>query len=243
MSWTKTSYGSQSIDLSGTTSTSWSVALTGAVSIGDVICVGTALQGGNRSITCDDNLGNTYTAPDTYVYDASSTLSTQNFYSIITNAGTPTITMHFASIVPEIVNIFSDHFTGETGVGVDGHNKNIVTTESFTTDYYTSGLFTTTNNGNLIWASAIPVVNGPSTTEPGTGYTLGQKMNADFGPGIQTVFISEYKIQSVAESINPSFTLINETGWVDFILAGFGINKFLPDVQGVRGRPFTIKAY
>lgn len=149
-----------------------------------------------------DDKSNIYTIVDRGVATGHSICIASFYLQNITNAPT-VITANFGSSISRI-GIFLDEYSGVATVSpLDGHNLSSATGIGQTADAVTSGTFTTTGNGDLIYGAAIDIT-GLNTLNAGTGFTV--RINNDSTTG---AFIStEDKIQTSAGTIAATFTML-----------------------------------
>jgi hypothetical protein len=177
----------------GASSTTVAVTLPGTVGSGHTLCVG--VQSANNSgivqpYHCNDDKSNIYThVLDIYTIGSGFQVSIF-FCTNITNAP-QTITGDFNGNSFTFASIIVDEFSGiVTSLPLDGSNGQIANSGT-STDGLTTGTWTTSANGDLIWGYCGDLTGG-ATFSAGTGFTIAQNVAVDFR--------SEYLIQSSASA-------------------------------------------
>ncbi len=205
MSWVKTS--SASVNDLGNQATK-SVAAGAAVAVGDLICVGATI-GQNFGPPPDngvvtDSLGNTYTRVASAAHSSNHQI-VEVHYCIVTVSGTPTVTIRYnptpGTTQATNVSMNVDTFTGSDasstadGTGAAQEQSGL----GGTTDAVTSGSWTTTTNGDLIYAATCQTDTGNDPGSVGTGFTLAQNSGG-------VILKTEYRTQTTAGSVAGTFT-------------------------------------
>lgn len=194
MAWTKVQ--SVSVPTTGASFATTIAATVSAVGSGNAICG--IVSWDNTGVTLStvtDNQGNTYNL-ETSILNAS---DGQNFAAFsltnITNAPT-VITANFSATV-DFRAIGVDEFSGGSTASTDerdgsAHGGQYQTTPGTGTDAVTSGTFTTTVNGDLLW--------GGLGTSFGPTLTAGTSFSSGAGGGGGPNFLTEYRTQTTAGS-------------------------------------------
>ncbi|HEX8838261.1 MAG TPA: hypothetical protein VF748_15065 [Candidatus Acidoferrum sp.] len=180
--------------------TSATLNYTAAVASGNVVCGIAFINGSNTDnvSSISDSAGNTYTK----VNVASSTggggtWNTVAFWSNgpLTN-GPTSVTVNNGAVSAGNIWIIYGEFSppGSGTISLDGNNTNNGTGTSVT-----SGSITTTVNGDLIFAGTFGT--SFTTLSVGSGFTVVENDNANFG--------AEFQTQTSSGAINPSFTNTN----------------------------------
>ncbi|MGD0229712.1 MAG: hypothetical protein ABSC19_05040 [Syntrophorhabdales bacterium] len=159
---------------------------------------------GNPTVT--DSLGNTWTLIQS-AYDTSEKQGWAMFYAVNTHgAAANTVNVNYPSEAIGYGGLLIDEFSGCAISSVlDG--SVVQDQQAFTggTNAVSSGSFTPSTNGDLIYVSTGSVGEGNSTLSPGTGFTAGEIVTSfwgDTGPFAG----SEYLIQATAGGIAGTFT-------------------------------------
>lgn len=180
-----------------------------AVSVGDTIMCSVTwdTSGGATSASITDNLGNVWAAGSASKnLGALNNQAIQVLACIVTNAGTPTLTLKFnptpGTTSAGGIEWLIDIYTGSTPTAaIDGTGANNEQTAPGTsTDAITSGSFTTSNDGCLVYSATVSESSGGGTQTHGTGYALAQS-DANV-----LVFNSEHKTQTTHGSIAATWT-------------------------------------
>lgn len=200
MAW---AYVQGGIHQNGSTNTATTaVTLGAAVGSGNLVCVTIGYAGtSSDTLTVADNKGNTYTAADKLTNTSGYAWFT--FYCAGITNGPTTITATDQAGAVSFSTIIVDEFSGGgSGAILDGHAIASYDASSTPTDAVSSGSFTTTTNGDLIYGT---VVNINSTGAPtaGTGFNIAQSDVATFS--------TDYKTQATAGSTAATFTLATST--------------------------------
>ncbi len=241
MSWTPGGGGSASTGV--TNVTSLTATLSGAVSVADTVCYAwcNADSAGSTTVVVDDQLGNTYAAAS-----ASQARDTTNQErvgvgaSIITVGGTPQVRIRFnptpGTTNGQYTTLVARGFTGsDASSAIDGTGAaQVQATPGTGTDGCTSGNFSTTNDGCLVWAvgcstSNINLNDLTGGSGHGTNFTLDQVIGSS-----TTVYLrTEYLTQATHGSIAGTFT---STANVAHVTAALAIKP----AAGGGGSPPTI---
>ena len=183
-----------------------------SLSVGDVVTVG-VMYGGlgtatNRTITAADDLGNTYaeiTLPAAQ-WDSANSTGVRVFRTVVTNAGTATITFTPSANcdnTASIAYVWSGGSANEDGA-------NCTTTVTSTPD---SGSITTTAAGDIVagFLANSSVASGTLNTNNGS-FTNTRNVS---GGG----FCAQSQIQSAAGSINSQPTMSVSNKWISAIVS------------------------
>jgi hypothetical protein len=190
MAWTRVQGGANYSGAAAAASISVTLS---AVGSGNALCgvLGWDIAGGVTLTSVTDDKGNTYNlesvVQDTGYSEQFCAFSRTN----ITNAPT-IITVNFSGSV-DFRFLLVDEFSGGSTASSDerdatAHGGQIQLAPGTGTDAVTSGTFTTTQNGDLIWGATVDT----NTDTVGTGFTTGTTENTDFSK--QT----EYRTQATA---------------------------------------------
>lgn len=186
----------------GTSASGTSISATGSViGSGNVVCGCVFFDNPAATLTSvTDDQSNTYTIEQTIQNSDGSNLFLSSFYLTNITNGPKTVTANFGSSTPH-TQITWDEYSGLAASAVlDGHAGQAQAAPGTGTDAITSGNFTTTDNGDLIWAG---MFCGSGNAVAGTGYT--RRLNNDASNGF--VFIcTEDKVQSAAGSVAGTYT-------------------------------------
>jgi Concanavalin A-like lectin/glucanases superfamily/Domain of unknown function (DUF2341) len=148
-------------------------AITGAVHVGDVMNVAVTMAN-NTLGSVTDNLGNTYTM-NSGVYDSIDGQRDEIWSAPITVAGTPTVTLKYqptpGTTTDDCSSINADPFSGsDTSSTMDGATGQTQTTPTTGTDALTSGTYSTTKDGDLIYTATVDTASGLNPGSTGTGF-------------------------------------------------------------------------
>lgn len=183
MSWSRITGGNNG-GADFTTATSVSQVLGGAVSVSDlvfVVCSRTSSTDDAASDTCADNLGNTYTQGGNG-WTASGTGGLAWFYSFVTVAGTPTVTVTFPNSKTNRA-IAAHVYRSSLGVPSFDQSYTIPTTSDLLgggpDNLFTGTSITPTVDGCLVVAGFGQFSN-LQTFSAGTGYTEDQDTGVAF---------------------------------------------------------------
>lgn len=188
-----------------------------AIGSGNGICGLIGFDGTSVTInSVADDQGNTYNV-ETIVRDAGGPTSACAFSRTnITNAPT-TITVTFSASIG-FRKLLVDEFSGGSTASTDerdgaAHGGQLQSSPGTGTDAITSGTFTTSNDGDLLWGGCI----GPnSTTNPtaGTSFSNGAAETTDYSGK------TEYRVQATAGSgTAATFTQAANTDRMTFLIA------------------------
>lgn len=192
-----------------------------AVSIGDVIIV--ALRNSTANPTAvTDSLGNTYTQIDTQVVSAA--VNAYVFYSKVTNAGTPTITLTSTGgggFRAEVVVLSGCDLTNPLGQ----HNKNA---SASTTGV--SGNITTTSPKGMLVGSYV-MFGAVTAFTQGSGYTFPAPIsNADT------------EVQMETQNVSATGTYSAPMSWTGGTISYGGFVAFFLDANQTGGTPIPVIA-
>lgn len=170
------------------------VTLAAPVGNGNMLCVMVGWLSSTSTFTVTDDKGNTYTQVNRVTGGGYGWAS---FYCLnITNA--PTVITGNNSIFDTFGMTLVDEFSGVlSAAALDGSNMTNNVTGTNTTDGVTSGNYTTTANGNLLYGATVNL-NGAGTLVKGTGFSQCQISGVDFN--------SEYRVQASAGLTASTFT-------------------------------------
>lgn len=172
-------------------------ALNNPVGNGNALCIlvsGIGMTGDN--ITISDEKGNSsaggqYVGPVDTAHDANSNYNGFTFYALNLTNGPQTITATDNTSARTFMSIMIDEFSGLSAI--NGHNLQAQSNPGTGTDAVSSGTYTTTQNGNLIWGAAISI-DSSTGMSIGTGFTVAGMNN------VSNSFTSEYMIQTSASA-------------------------------------------
>jgi len=191
------------------TAASVAVTLGAAVGSGNTVC-GWVSWGEGPTTThltsVTDDKGNTYTISDRLGDGNNAQAGAMFFRGNITNG--PTIITANFSPNQTFLQIGADEYSGALAATnpSDGHSvAAAVQTGSTATDFLSSGSFTTSVNGDLIYGVTMDTF-GATLASAGTGYTQRQTNT------IAVDATSEDKVQSTAGSVAATFTTSNAGG-------------------------------
>lgn len=219
MAWTKLTSGTNNTVVNHATLTAASGS---AVSIGDTVCVSTTVgqtAGAPASSVVTDSLGNTY-VNKSRISDATNNQMLETWLCIVTVAGTPTVQMQYnptpGTSIAGNGSLNVDPFTGSNAASTsDGANAQNQVSPGTGTDVLSSGTFTTTVNGDLLYGAAVDTSSGADPGTLGTGFTLGVLSGG-------VVLRSEYKTQVSAGS-GTAVTFTAATGTDRFVAGGHAV--------------------
>ncbi len=194
-----------------------SVTLDAAVSIGDLLVVQTRVdyQGGVWGVSCADSLGNTYTQINGF----NSGFNAQRFgafYTVVTNAGTPTITASYTEL--------------EAWPWILAHHRNDTTNDPFLDyaqqdqDVGAASPVTTGNIGTLATENAVLVsfaatADGNQGPLAGAGFEdLGSYLNYE-GLAAENVARVETKHLSSTSPASADYTSVPASRLAPFVAA------------------------
>lgn len=206
--------------------TSGTVAAGQALSVGDVVIVylSTACDGLNlpSSSVIDDNLGNTYTARTPAPQDTTNHQMMEQFASVITNAGTPTVRCRWNPVpgtsACQAWTMNLDPFTGsDASSATDGSNGQSQAVPGGGADAVSSNTFTPAHNGCLITSSTVDTSTGTDPGTHGTGFTDGSLSSV----ATTIVVRTEYRVQATAALAAGTFTAIS--GADSFVTTAFAL--------------------
>lgn len=179
-----------------------SIAATGsAVGSGNTLC-GLVFWNGISTVltSVTDDQGNAYTIVDRVPDSLGSSPCLSSFYLVNVANAPVTLTATFGSSVTGSQITWDEYSGVPTSATLDGHSGQSQHNPGFGTDAITSGSFTTTKNGDLIYCGAY---DGGGTAAAGTGFTIRQNNGGSDG----ITFIStEDMIQSSAGSVAGTYT-------------------------------------
>lgn len=163
------------------TFTNTQVTLGSAVAVGDTLCVYTTRSGDPTSSgeTLIDNLGNTYTRT-AFVYDSSDDQGGSVWRSIITVAGTPTLTFD-PGVDQGWLGIFGDHFTGSDAASVQRDGKFQMEINPGTGTDVIDSTSVAAQSGDLMWGGSMGWSGSFTTEVIGTGFTAGLTIDVTMG--------------------------------------------------------------
>lgn len=199
MTWNPFGGGSAS-NVPAENETSLSKTATSAVAVGDIInaAIYFDTSSGATGAVLNDQLGNSYVRKTAGV-DGPNTARVETFLCIVTVAGTPTVTAQFNPTPGTTVSfgpsLAIDPFTGSDAASTaDGTGAAQLQTAPTTgTDATTSGTWTTSTNGDLIYTATVATGTGNNPGAAGTGFTALQT-----SPGV--IVKTAYKVQSTASA-------------------------------------------
>jgi Concanavalin A-like lectin/glucanases superfamily/Domain of unknown function (DUF2341) len=208
-------------------------ATSGAVSVGNVIIADASFDNstGASSGSMSDNLGNTYTLEQTAT-DGTHTQRSETWVAFVTHAGTPTVTLQFnptpGTSQSGCDSLIVDPFSGsDTSSTVDGGAAQEQNTPGVSTNAVTSGSFTTTRNGDLIYSSTAITHTGGDTGDMSAGTSFSGLTSESLTPALY----SEYLVQNNPGSISGTWT--SPSSNYDLITTGLAITP--AGVGGVGG--------
>lgn len=168
---------SQTAQLTGTPVASTQVTLGSAVAVGDVLCIFTT-SGNDATVfksSVTDSLGNRYTRLKSS-YRSVDDQSGDVWFSIVSVAGTPTITYTPDLASHPWLGIWGDHFTGAEVLGTfRSIALNLQLAPGTGTDALTSTAVTTVK-GDLMWGANMDI-SLATAVAIGTGFTVGVDNN------------------------------------------------------------------
>ncbi len=169
---------------------------------GNLLSVVVTFIASNNSNTvtgCADGGTNTYTAIDSITDTSLGVLvGIYTFYAKNITGGSLTITCSATSSAIDTAQLRVIEVSGaDTTAPLDQHRTNPQTTPGLGADAVTSGLVTTTGNGEFIQGAAIGLSGGVTLTA-GTGYTADNISGYNGG---------EYKLQASAGSVAATFAM------------------------------------
>jgi hypothetical protein len=199
----------------GSNQTTQSVTVSTAVPAGAAVCIFVLWVGSDTTCTISDGVsGNTYTAVDDNTTGA---YPIHTFYGLNIQNGPRTYTATIGA-ANTYLTILVDTFTGiATSGALDGHATNSQSPPGTGTDAITSGSFTTTTAGDLIWGVTMNSTGGNAST--GTGFTTGQVFSGNEN--------SEYKVAGAAGSYATTFTDATNGGTYNYQTSAMAL-KALP---------------
>src|SRR3990167_5060668 len=179
--------------------TTIAVTLGAAVAVGDYI-VGMAGWGqiGVAISTVTDDLGNTYTIQANKTDDTTNGQTGQTFFARVTAAGTPVITVTFASTTMWR-RVIVAAYSGLANPAADGTIGNWQSSPGTGTDAVTSTAVTTTADGDLIVGFHQNTGSSSGNISAGTNFT---RRNA-----LEAIIALEDYVQPSAGSIAATFTI------------------------------------
>jgi hypothetical protein len=188
---------------SNTSATSVSVTLASTVGVGNALC-GCVKTDNPNALTITDDKSNVYLLGDNIIR-ADSLRQGQSFYlTNITNAPrTITVSWPTASTTYRLV---VDEFSGvATTSALDAHHGQDQTSVSTSTDAISSGVATTTLDGDLLWVATIQKAVGSSNSAvaAGTGFTFTEAGNQATDPNPMS---AEWRAQNVHGAVSGTFT-------------------------------------
>lgn len=207
---------------SSTNQTSKAATFTGAVAAGDLIIVTTTYgDSGSQTDVVTDSLGNTYSLAKR-VTNATSGQGFAIYYSVVTNAGTATVTQKYnptpGTSTNADVGLRIQRWTGTTASSaIDGNNGQAQNAPGTGTDALTSTAFSTATDGDLVFGASLDASNDNNLTA-GTGYTDGGTFDGGAGNLLWRTF---YQTQSTHGSISATATAT--AGTDNFVTIGFAI--------------------
>lgn len=217
MAWAHTQ-SAASTAASGTgAATSVAVTLGATVSSGGMVVGAVLFDGGAPSFLTGvaDDKGNVYTTIDS-VNDPNIDRMISFYCLNITNAPqTITATFDASDIGRRIV--VSEYSGIATTGALDGHNATFNGSGTSGADTLIAGSFTTSGNGDLIWA--VGIANGLSAGTTPNAFT--QRLVTTDGPGVNYDFLVEDFMQSNAGSINPTAGTSINGQWQAIMAAAF----------------------
>ena len=189
----------------GATAASFSFGST--VGSGHTVCVAVAPSGAAGAPTVTDDKSNTYTL----VTDASSgSNGVWLFFAANITNGPQTITATLAGATFFFVG--GDEFSGVSNLQ-DGHNATV----AYPNPPSSTGVWTTTLNGDLIWGGVL--ITGGFTWARGTGFTTGYAGPASGTDGGGTL----YQIQATPSAATAVTVTTSWPGWI----AGFALGEII----------------
>jgi hypothetical protein len=176
----------------GTSSTTCVGTLGSPVGAGNAVCI--VFSGGfavSDLVGVQDDKGNTYNLTDA-IEDFTGGGYAGGAYYLENVTGGPTTFTGTLGTAKSFVTIIIEEFSGiATSSALDGHAA-LHSSAPGTTDGATSGTFTTTTDGDLIWGCGISL-DGQGMS-PGTGFTAGSVNN------VVNTFTTENQIQTTHSS-------------------------------------------
>lgn len=218
MAFTRVQGGSNSFG--GGTQTTLAVTIS-AVGSGNCICGLLTWDNGTGATlsSVTDDKGNSYNR-ETTVLDTTDNQNTAAFSRTnITNA--PTVITATFSVGADSLVMVLDEFSGGSTTSADerdgsAHGGQFQSSPGTGTDAVTSGTFTTSTNGDLIWGGSNNSNGTGAFATEGTGFTQGTRVTGPFSITCQT----EYRTQSTAGSgTAATFTEAANTPLTTFMIA------------------------
>ena len=198
-------------------SSSSTVAVTiTAVGSGNAICGIVSCPSGATITSVMDDKGNTYNLETSVVDTFEGHRSTAFSLTNITNA--PTVITGTISSNQSFKKIIVDEFSGGSTASSDerdgsAHGGQYQSSPGTGTDGITSGTFTTTNNGDLLWGGCIGASN-TTLASNGTSFSTGSSQATSYAG--QT----EYRVQTTAGSgTAATLTQAGNVGRMTFLIA------------------------
>jgi hypothetical protein len=160
----------------------------------------------------------TYTA-ETEINDTTNNEGTVAFHCANVKAGVTSVTIHFSPapiVATAIVEEFSGNLVQNDGRDGAAHGGQLQPSPGTGTDGISSGTFTTTTNGDLIWGGT-GNNSGAGAASAGTGFTAGTRFT---GTGSNADLDTEFLTQTTAGSgTAATFTQAANSRRTTFMLA------------------------
>ena len=190
------------------TSTTCAVTLAATVGSGNALCVSVSYTTAViDSISVTDDKGNSYTSVISAL-NSGSGYAMHLFVAVNLTNAPQTITATDNSGPRQFLTIMVDEFSGASSL--DGSACQAQSQAGTGTDAITSGPYTTTHNGDIIWGAGISISG--TNMSVGTGFTVAGMNN------VVSTFTTEWEIQSTASaSTAATFT---DGGALDQTVAG-----------------------
>ncbi len=172
--------------------TTCAVTLAAPVGNGNALCVSfsSGFTGASDNITVTDDKANVYSALDTG-FNSVAGYSQYTFFTLNVTNAPQTITATDNTTARQFSTIMVDEFSGIIAVAaLDGHSMLAQENPGTGADAVSSGTYTTTTNGDLIWGAAVSIATQGMTI--GSGFTVGGSNN------VGGSFTTEYRIQGLA---------------------------------------------
>ena len=191
-------------NVAGASSTTIATSSTISVAVGDGVQVGVKWEGGAVTVTCADNLGNTYTLVDNHNHSVVEP-GLATFQCVVTSAGSATVTATFASARTARA-IAANFFTPTGGMTFGTDSPGFVTAEG-NSNAPSSGSLSI--NGAGIASAFFALFSNVGGT-PGSGWTESVDPPGDI--------YGEYRIPSGSGSITGDFAWSTSDQWVATVL-------------------------
>jgi len=197
----------------GSSVTTVALTLPAKVGVGDFLCISVSFAGSvsTDNVTMSDDKGNTYPAAVDQIVNTTvpGGYALYTFYILNVTNQPQTITATNNSNARTFMTISIDEFSVSTSVsGLDGHSAQ-QQNGATGVDGVSSGTYTTTGNGDLVWGTLVST--GSNGMLVGTGFQAGSQND------LIATFTTEYQIQAAASS---STAITGTLGSTDHTVAG-----------------------